>query len=144
VTLNGSGDAVSYDSEDDDARTLVDSSFPSAQPPPPYTLHGDQAPQSRFSDSEEDDSEDPEGFVRPVTPPQGSNHNPWTSYHDLRPSHPVFKYPNALRAKMYQKGIDPVVRAEMDKVRLGKVYGEKKGKAKSVRDVLSGRSLGGL
>lgn len=93
-----------------------------------------------------DEPAPPPPSTRPTTPPQGSNHNPWSSYHDLPPDHPVFRYPDAMREKMYTKGIgttplpcctfrsyvkatannpaDPVVKAEMDLARLGKVYGE--------------------
>lgn len=44
-------------------------------------------------------------FTRPTTPPQGSNHNPWSSYHNLSPEHPVFRYPDDVREKMYAKGV---------------------------------------
>lgn len=67
-------------------------------------------------------------FVRPTTPPQGSNYNPWMSYRDLPRDHPVFAYPAEVREKMYAKGVDPVWKAEVDKGRYNKVYGEKAGK----------------
>lgn len=44
-------------------------------------------------------------FTRPTTPPQGSNYNPWSSYRDLPPDHPVFRYPDEVREKMYAKGV---------------------------------------
>lgn len=44
-------------------------------------------------------------FVRPTTPPKGSNYNPWMSYRDLPRDHPVFAYPDEVREKMYAKGI---------------------------------------
>lgn len=44
-------------------------------------------------------------ITRPKTPPQSSNHLPWTSYHDLPPDHPVFRYPDDVREKMYSKGV---------------------------------------
>jgi len=66
--------------ENDDARTLTD------------------AETAREVAAEED-------FVRPTTPPQGSNYNPWMSYRDLPRDHPVFAYPNEVREKMYTKGI---------------------------------------
>ena len=46
-----------------------------------------------------------EPFARPQTPPQSSNHLPWSSYHDLPPDHPVFRYPDEVREKMYAKGV---------------------------------------
>jgi len=44
-------------------------------------------------------------ITRPKTPPQSSNHLPWTSYHNLPPDHPVFRYPDDVREKMYAKGV---------------------------------------
>ena len=44
-------------------------------------------------------------FVRPKTPLQGSKHVAWSSYRDLPQDHPVFRYPNDMREKMYSKGI---------------------------------------
>jgi hypothetical protein len=44
-------------------------------------------------------------FIRPKTPPKGSNYNEWSSYRDLPRDHPVFRYPDAMREKMYAKGI---------------------------------------
>ncbi|KAM0717666.1 hypothetical protein Q7P37_007518 [Cladosporium fusiforme] len=83
-------------------------------------------PPSKEEDEEEEQtpSETPP-FPRPKTPPQGTNHTAWSSYRTLPPSHPVFRYPDDVREKMYDKGIDPVVKAEMDLARLGRVYGEK-------------------
>lgn len=46
-----------------------------------------------------------DSFTRPQTPPQGSNYNPWSSYRDLPPDHPVFRYPDEVREKMYAKGV---------------------------------------
>lgn len=85
-------------------------------------------------------------FARPQTPPQGSNYTAWSSYRDLPADHPVFRYPDEMREDMYAKGVgesaaladqlaiwsvggltestDPVVKAELDLARLGKVYGE--------------------
>lgn len=54
---------------------------------------------------EEPQNDQPLHFHRPQTPPQGSNHNPWSSYHDLQLDHPVFRYPDSLREKMYAKGV---------------------------------------
>jgi hypothetical protein len=44
-------------------------------------------------------------FTRPKTPPKGSNYNEWSSYRDLPRDHPVFRYPDAMREKMYAKGV---------------------------------------
>jgi hypothetical protein len=52
-----------------------------------------------------DDPDVPLPFTRPQTPPQSSNHLPWSSYHDLPPDHPVFRYPDEVREKMYAKGV---------------------------------------
>lgn len=105
-----------------------------------------------FAASEATAAEDPQdklpeqSFVRPQTPPQGSNYTAWSSYRDLPADHPVFRYPGKMREDMYAKGVgefpaladqlagwsvggltestDPVVKAELDLARLGKVYGE--------------------
>jgi len=61
----------------------------------------DQA-QGQDQDQNEDDSD---SFIRPQTPPQGSNYNAWLSYRDLPRTHPVFSYPAEVREKMYAKGI---------------------------------------
>lgn len=53
----------------------------------------------------EQDPNDPTPMARPKTPPQSSNHLPWSSYHDLPPDHPVFRYPDDVREKMYAKGV---------------------------------------
>lgn len=57
------------------------------------------------NETPETKSETPVPFHRPTTPLQGSNHNPWSSYRDLPPDHPVFRYPDSLREKMYAKGV---------------------------------------
>jgi hypothetical protein len=44
-------------------------------------------------------------FVRPTTPPKGSNYTAWSSYRDLPLDHPVFRYPDEMREKMYSKGV---------------------------------------
>lgn len=120
---------------DSDARTL--------------TNNDEKNPTTTTTSTKPSPNEEP--IVRPTTPPQGTNHNPWTSYHDLPADHPVFRYPDEMREKMYAKGIgkafhfsslsstvlsatfsnhhfplftDPVVKAEMDLARLGKVHGE--------------------
>ena len=116
-------------------------------------------PKADNNNNDDDDTEQNSNdalppVARPKTPPQSSNHLPWSSYHDLPPDHPVFRYPDAVREKMYAKGVgtlfaplqpiasiivqqrmclffpdklgfpDPVVKAEMDLARLGRVYGE--------------------
>ncbi|GAB7331862.1 hypothetical protein MBLNU13_g03804t1 [Cladosporium sp. NU13] len=61
----------------------------------------------KHDDNTDDNSSQPEDnpITRPKTPPQSSNHLPWTSYHDLPPDHPVFRYPDDVREKMYAKGV---------------------------------------
>ena len=78
-------------------------------------------------DTEQDEVDDP-SFIRPTTPPQGSNHNPWESYKKLPRDHPVFAMPDEMREKCYKKGIDPVLKAANDKFRFGKTYGDKSAK----------------
>ncbi|OQN98800.1 hypothetical protein B0A48_15146 [Cryoendolithus antarcticus] len=84
-------------------------------------------------DEEEDDmreavrnSDLADGFRRPVTPDQGENHNPWTSYWDLPRDHPVFSMSDETRNKLMKKGVDPVMRARHDACR-GKLGVQKKG-----------------
>ncbi|EMC94221.1 hypothetical protein BAUCODRAFT_26396 [Baudoinia panamericana UAMH 10762] len=77
--------------------------------------------------------EDEELLVRPKTPPQGSNYHPWTSYHDLPRDHPVFQYPAGMREKLYAKGVDPVMKAELDRDLRGR---------KGVRRSFVGRAKG--
>lgn len=60
------------------------------------------------NDNENDADQDPNDalpMTRPSTPPQSTNHLPWSSYHNLPPDHPVFRYPDELREKMYAKGV---------------------------------------
>ena len=54
-------------------------------------------------EGEEEPTELP--FARPQTPAQGSNYTAWSSYHDLPQDHPVFRYPDEMREKMYAKGV---------------------------------------
>lgn len=73
---------------------------------------------------EPDEEEEPDepSFVRPQTPPQGSNYSPWTSYRNLSRTHPVFSYPDEWRERQYKKGVDPVLKAEYDQHRFGKTH----------------------
>ncbi|KAK5126341.1 hypothetical protein LTR85_010577 [Meristemomyces frigidus] len=81
-----------------------------------------------------------------------SSHSlPWESYSKLGPDHPVFRYPAAVREKMYAEGVDPVVKAEMDKAIRGKVYGGPmspikgfKGRAKGMLSQWGTMSIGAL
>lgn len=72
------------------------------------------------------DDPDDADFVRPTTPPQGTNYNAWTSYRSLPRDHPVFGYDDRWRAKQYGKGVDAVLKAEYDKVRFGNMGGDDK------------------
>lgn len=47
---------------------------------------------------ETDEPDDP-SFIRPKTPPQGTNHNPWESYKSLPRTHPVFNMSDEQREK---------------------------------------------
>jgi hypothetical protein len=70
-------------------------------------------PNPKADNNNDDDDDDAEQnpndslppVARPKTPPQSSNHLPWSSYHSLPPDHPVFRYPDAVREKMYAKGV---------------------------------------
>lgn len=53
----------------------------------------------------ESQQDTPIPLTRPKTPPQSTNHLPWSSYHNLPPDHPVFRYPDEIREKMYAKGV---------------------------------------
>jgi hypothetical protein len=44
-------------------------------------------------------------FVRPTTPSRGSNYTAWSSYRDLPLDHPVFRYPDEMREKLYSNGV---------------------------------------
>lgn len=56
-------------------------------------------------DAEQNPNDSLPPVARPKTPPRSSNHLPWSSYHSLPPDHPVFRYPDAVREKMYAKGV---------------------------------------
>lgn len=71
---------------------------------PAPTSEAPQSSQEEKKGQPKPSASDP-SFVRPSTPPQGSNHNPWSSYHNLPPDHPVFRYPDEMREKMYAKGV---------------------------------------
>lgn len=66
---------------------------------PPNPKNDDNSPEA------EDNPHAALPLTRPKTPPQSSNHLPWSSYHDLPPDHPVFRYPDDMREKMYAKGV---------------------------------------